>query len=78
MSKDDIVHAKCPVTGLKTVAKTGLVPVTILKAVSERGWLKDEVRGLLPAEAVVAIKNGYAVILGDEKATARPPDKAAA
>jgi hypothetical protein len=66
-----------PETGLKVVAKTGLVPVYILKSVPERGWTRGKVHGLRPKDAVITIKNGFGMELkeGEVKAAVKPAKK---
>lgn len=64
-------------TGMRVVARTGLVPAYFLQTVHERGWNAGEVHGLRPIDAVIAVKNGFAMEL-PEGVVEKPPAKAPA
>lgn len=58
----DVDHAYCPVTGLKFVTKTGLVPLKFKQGIPEMspGVNAGEIAGVAPAHAKHLVSKGYA------------------
>lgn len=54
-------HMICGVTGLKMVARTGLVPIKVNRTIPELQINKDEIKGFEPAQAQQLIARGLGV-----------------